>query len=101
MECGDRQSGQCDQQEQHGLRVDEADGADAYRAERDDWNQHPAHIMPVEQVPEYRLQHIAGNRHHHDDQAAESQRKPEPGHDNRQQDRQKIAVEIIEQMPAA
>lgn len=101
MKGGNRQPCQCDEKKQHEAGLDKADGADADRAERDDWQKDTAEIMLIHQVAEYRLKQVAGDRQNHDEQAAQCQRQAEPRHDKRQKNRQEITIEIVEKMTEA
>ena len=87
--------------EEHRLRRDQANRADADGAERDDRYEDAAEVVAVHDVAEDGLHHVARDGQDHDKKAADRQRDAELRHDDRQQDRQEIAVEIIEEVACA
>lgn len=98
MESRDGKPRQCDEAEEYGSAPDIADAADTKRAEGDDGKKQTIQVVLVHEETEDRLQEIGSDGKHHDQKPAHRQGKPEPGHDDRQEHGQEIAVKIVEEM---
>ena len=101
VEGRDREACEGDDDEEHELRRDQSNRADADGTERDDRYQDAAEVAAVHDVAEDGLHHVARDGQDHDEQAADRQGDAEFRHDDWQQDRQEVTVEIVEEVACA